>query len=153
MYKRQAPRRFALYRRDGEEVAIHLDGQVVAFGPGSDTLRYLDPRSGERRDFRLRDLADCTRLCDALPAIDFVMSMGIPRDVPPARYFRHQYATMLRHTTKPAVVVCDDLADMEAIAAMAAAAVGGMGRLAERPTLLLYSEPSTPCLLYTSRCV
>ena len=95
--------------------------------------RYLDPRSGERRDFRLRDLADCVRLCDALPAIDFVMSMGIPRDVPPARYFRHQYATMLRHTTKPAVVVCDDLADMEAIAAMAAAAVGGMGRLAERP--------------------
>ena len=139
-----APRRFDLYRRDGNEVAIRLDGEATAFGPGSDTLRYLDPRSGERRDFRLRDLADCTRLCDALPAIDFVMSMGIPRDVPPARYFRHQYATMLRHTTKPAVVVCDDLADMEAIAAMAAAAVGGMGRLAERPTLLLYSEPSTP---------
>ncbi len=139
-----APRRFDLYRRGGDEVAVRLDGQAVAFGPGSDTLRYLDPRRGERRDFRLADLADCYRLCDALPGIDFVMSMGIPRDVPAERYFRHQYATMLRHTTKPAVVVCDNLADMEAIAAMAAAAAGGMARLAERPTLLLYSEPSTP---------
>jgi len=139
-----APRGFNLYHRGGDEVAIRLDGQAVAFGPGSDTLRYLDPRSGDRRDFRLRDLADCYRLCDALPEIDFVMSMGIPRDVPPDRYFRHQYATMLRHTTKPAVVVCDNVADMEAIAAMAAAATGGMDRLAERPTLLLYSEPSTP---------
>ena len=139
-----APRRFDLYRRGGDEVAVRLDGQAVAFGPGSDTLRYLDPRRGERRDFRLADLADCYRLCDALPAIDFVMSMGIPRDVPAERYFRHQYATMLRHTTKPTVVVCDNLADMEAIAAMAAAAAGGMDRLAERPTLLLYSEPSTP---------
>lgn len=139
-----APRRFALFRRGSDEVAVCLDGEAVAFGPGSDTLRYLDPRSGDRRDFRLRDLADCYRLCDALPAIDFVMSMGIPRDVPPERYFRHQYATMLRHTTKPTVVVCDNLADMEAIAAMAAAAAGGMDALAERPTLLLYSEPSTP---------
>ena len=48
---------------------------------------------------------------------------------------------MLRHTTKPTVVVCDNLADMEAIAAMAAAAAGGMDRLAARPTLLPYSEP------------
>jgi len=119
-----APRRFDLYRRDGQEVAIRLDGQAVAFGPGSDTLRYLDPRRGERRDFRLGDLADCYRLCDALPAIDFVMSLGIPRDVPAERTYRHQYATMLRHTTKPTVVVCDGLA--------------------ERPTLLLYAEPSTP---------
>jgi trimethylamine---corrinoid protein Co-methyltransferase len=139
-----APRRFNLYRRDGDEVAIRLDGQAVTFGPGSDTLRYLDPRTGERRDFRLRDLADCYRVCDALPEINFVMSMGIPRDVPPERYFRYQFATMLRHTTKPTVVVCDTPADMEAIAAMAAAAAGGLDQLAERPTLLLYSEPSSP---------
>jgi trimethylamine---corrinoid protein Co-methyltransferase len=139
-----APRRFDLYRRGGDEIAIRLDGQTVTFGPGSDTLRYLDPRTGERRDFRLRDLADCYRVCDALPEIDFVMSMGIPRDVPPERYFRYQFATMLRHTTKPTVVVCDTPADMEAIAGMAAAAAGGLDQLAERPTLLLYSEPSSP---------
>lgn len=139
-----APRRFNLYRRGTTEVAIRLDGEGSYFGPGSDTLRYLDPRSGARRDFRLSDVADCIRLCDGLPNIDFVMSVGIPRDVPTERYFRYQFAAMIRNTTKPIVVVCDNLADMEAIAAMAAAAAGGMDVLSEYPTLLLYSEPTSP---------
>lgn len=139
-----APSRFNLYRRGGDEVALCLDGQGVYFGPGSDTLRYLDPRSGERRDYRLADLADCAHLVDALPEIGFMMSVGIPRDVPNEVYYRYQFATMLSHTTKPIVFVCDNRADMEAITAMAAAAAGGYEGLAARPNLLLYSEPSTP---------
>ncbi|MCL4303792.1 MAG: trimethylamine methyltransferase family protein [Anaerolineae bacterium] len=139
-----APGSFNLYKRGSEEVAVKLDGQEVYFGPGSDTLRYLDPRSGQRRDFKIGDIADCMRLCDALPEIGFVMSVGIPRDVPTERYFLDQFATMLRHTTKPIVFVCDGLADIEAIAAMAAAVAGGPERLAQHPTLLLYSEPTTP---------
>ena len=139
-----APRSFALYRRGGQEVSCLLDGTQVYFGPGSDTLRYLDPRSGRRRDFQMADLADCLRLCDALPELSFVMSIGIPRDVPTERYFRYQFSAMLRHTTKPAVVVCNDLADIEAIAAMAAAVAGGMEQLCAAPTFLVYSEPTTP---------
>lgn len=139
-----APRRFTLYRRGTQEPACVLDGEQIYFGPGSDTLRYLDPRNGQRRDFLLADVADCIRVCDALPEIGFVMSVGIPRDVPLQRYFRHQFAAMIRHTTKPTVFVCNDLADIEAITAMAAAVAGGMDALAQSPTLLLYSEPTTP---------
>jgi trimethylamine--corrinoid protein Co-methyltransferase len=51
---------------------------------------------------------------------------------------------MLEHTVKPIVFVCDDRADCEAITAMAAAAAGGMDELRLNPTLLLYSEPTTP---------
>ncbi len=138
------PGAFNLHKRGSAEVAIRLDGQGVYFGPGSDTLHYLDPRSGSRRDFQVADIAACMRLCDALPELDFVMSIGIPRDVPGERYYRHQFATMLRHTTKPIVIVCDTRADMEAIAAMAAAVAGGMDRLAQQPNILLYSEPITP---------
>jgi trimethylamine--corrinoid protein Co-methyltransferase len=138
------PGSFNLYRRGSTEMAIQLDGRSSYFGPGSDTLHYLDPRSGQRRDFQVADIADCTRLCDALPEIDFMMSVGIPRDVPGEVHYRHQFATMLRHTTKPIVFVCNDLADIEAIAAMAAAAAGGMAELGQYPTLLLYSEPTTP---------
>lgn len=139
-----APTSFSLYQRGTENAAITLDGQQVYFGPGSDTLNYLDPHTGDHRDFQLADLAACYRLCDALPEIGFVMSMGIPRDVPGERYYRHQFATMLRHTTKPIVFVCDNKTDIEAIAAMAAAVAGGADRLAQYPTLLLYSEPSSP---------
>ncbi len=139
-----APRAFDLYRRGTDQVAIRLDGQGVYFGPGSDTLRYLDPRSGQRRDWQLADVADCLRVCDALPQIDFVMSIGIPRDVPGDRHYRYQFVEMLRNTTKPIVFVCNDRADIEAIAALAAAAAGGMENLQRHPNLLLYSEPTTP---------
>jgi trimethylamine--corrinoid protein Co-methyltransferase len=139
-----APGAFNLYRRGTDEIAVRLDGQNVYFGPGSDTLRYLDPRSGRRRDFQLADVADCMRLCDALPEIGFVMSLGIPRDVPSELHYRHQFATMLHSTTKPIVFVCDGLEDIEAIGAMAAAVAGGMDRLSQYPSLLLYSEPITP---------
>jgi len=139
-----APGSFNLYKRGSEQLAIKLDGQGVYFGPGSDTFRYLDPRSDTRRDFQLADIADCTRLVDALPELHFMMSVGVPRDVPGETYFRHQFAAMLRHTTKPIVVVCDSLADMEAITAMAASTAGSMNQLSQFPNILLYSEPSTP---------
>ncbi|MCP4167441.1 MAG: trimethylamine methyltransferase [Chloroflexi bacterium] len=139
-----APSHFNLYRRGSDQVAVTLDGEQVYFGPGSDTLRYMDPKTGQHRDFMLCDVADCIRVCDALPEIGFVMSVGIPRDVPTERYFRRQFACMLRNTTKPIVFVCDDLADIQAIAEMAAAVAGGMQSLSRYPTLLLYSEPTTP---------
>ena len=139
-----APDKFNLYQRGTDNVAIRLDGEQVYFGPGSDTLRYLDPRSGLRHDFQIKDVADCIIVCDALKEIGFVMSVGVPRDVPSETYFQHQFAAMLRNTTKPIVVVCNGLADMEAIASMAAAAAGGEDRLLNYPNILVYSEPSTP---------
>jgi trimethylamine--corrinoid protein Co-methyltransferase len=139
-----APSGFRLYKRGSDEAALDLDGSQVYFGPGSDTLRYLDPRTGERRSFKLEDIADCMRVCDALPEIGFVMSVGVPRDAPEERSYRHQFATMIRNTTKPVVFVCDGLADIQAIAAMAAAVAGGMEKLSHYPNILFYSEPSTP---------
>ncbi len=90
-----------------------MDGEAIYFGPGSDTLNYLDPRTGQRREFRLADVVDCIRVCDALDEIGFVMSVGVPRDVPEEYHYRYQFAAMLRSTAKPIVVVCDDLADMK----------------------------------------
>jgi len=139
-----APDSFSLFRRGSDQAAIVLDGEGVYFGAGSDTLHYLDPRSGNRRDFQLADIADCTRLCDALAEIDFVMSMGVPRDVPSEIYYRCQFASMLRNTCKPIVAVCNDLADMENITAMASAVAGGIEQFSKFPTFLVYSEPSTP---------
>ena len=149
---KQAPSRVALCKRGSDEVVAPLEGRSVNFGPGSDCPNYLDPRGGERRPFAVADVVDCLHVCDALPEIAFVMSMGIPStglragpsDLDVGNVYRQQYALMLEHTTKPAVFVCDDRADCEAIAAMAAAAAGGMEQLRLSPTLLLYSEPTTP---------
>jgi len=140
----QPPSRIALCRRRSDEVAAPLEGRVVNFGTGSDCPNYLDPRTGERRPFTVADVVDCIHVVDALPEMNFCMSMGIPSDLETANPYRHQFALMLEHTTKPIVFVCDDRADCEAIVAMAAAAAGGVEQLQLNPTLLLYSEPSTP---------
>ena len=140
----RAPSRIALCRRGSDEVVAPLEGRKVHFGTGSDCLNYLDPRTGERRKFTAEDVVDCIRLVDALPELDFCMSMGIPADLETDNPYRWQFARMVEHTSKPIVFVCDDRADCEAIAAMAAAAAGGMDALRINPTLLLYSEPSTP---------
>jgi len=141
---KQAPARVGLCARGTDQVVVPLEGRQVNFGPGSDCPNYLDPRTGERRPFAQADVIDCIHLVDALPELSFVMSMGIPSDLETTNAYRHQFALMLEHTTKPAVFVCDDRADCEAIAAMAATAAGGMDELRLNPTLLLYSEPTTP---------
>ena len=140
----RAPSRIALCKRGSDEVVAPLEGREVNFGPGSDCLNYLDPRTGERRKFTTADVIDSIRLVDALPELAFCMSMGIPADLETDNPYRWQFAAMLEHTSKPIVFVCDDRADNEAIVAMAAAAAGTIEDLRLNPTLLLYSEPSTP---------
>jgi trimethylamine--corrinoid protein Co-methyltransferase len=141
---KQAPSRIGLCARGADRVVVPLEGRQVNFGPGSDCPNYLDPRSREKRRFTSQDVVDCIHVVDALSGLGFVMSMGIPSDLETANTYRQQFALMLEHTAKPIVFVCDDRADCEAIAAMAAAAAGGVDQLQLNPTLLLYSEPTTP---------
>ena len=139
----QAPSTIALCRRGTSTATVRLTPGESSFGPGSDCPNYLDPGTGQRRPFTLADLESCVRLADALPQISFLMSMGIPRDYSGNAY-RRQYATMIQGSDKPVVFVCNDGADCRAIVAAAAAVAGGMQELRLNPTLLLYSEPTTP---------
>jgi trimethylamine--corrinoid protein Co-methyltransferase len=137
------PGRVVMCDRRGEP-AMYLEGQNVYFGTGSDCLNLLDPETGEHRTFTQDDLIDAYRLCDALPNIHFVMSVGIPADVDPALTYDAQMALMLEHTRKPLVFVTDDLASCRRAIEMAAAAAGGHEALREQQQILLYSEPSSP---------
>jgi trimethylamine--corrinoid protein Co-methyltransferase len=141
---RQVPSTVTLCRRSTSEPAVVLEGDRVHYGPGSDCPNYLDPATRQRRPFTQADVVSCIRLVDALPQLRFCMSMGIPSDVGLASPYRLQFALMLENTEKPIVFVCDDATDCEAIAAMAAVVAGGMDALRLNPTLLLYSEPTTP---------
>jgi len=138
-----APPRVVMCDRDGEP-SIFLERNKVYFGTGSDCIYLLDSDSGEHRKFTQGDLKDAYRLCDALPNIHFVMSIGIPQDVDPDRAYDVQMALMLEHTTKPLVFVADDGPGCQRAIDMAAAAVGGHQALREGAHILLYSEPSSP---------
>jgi len=135
--------RVVMCDRDGTP-AMYLEGENVYFGTGSDCLTLLDSETGEPRKFTREDLVAGYHLCDALPNIDFVMSIGIPADVDPGLAYDVQMALMLEHTTKPLVFVTDDLASCRRAIDMAAAVAGGYETLREQQHILLYSEPSSP---------
>ncbi len=138
-----APNRVIMCDRDGE-AAVYLEGSKVYFGTGSDCLNFLDPETGEHRKFTQADIANGYRLCDALPNIHFVMSIGIPADVKVELSYDVQMALMLEHTTKPLVFVTNDRANCQRAIDMAAAVAGGHEALREQQHILLYSEPSSP---------
>ena len=139
----QPPSRVVLYRRGSDEIIAALQERNVNFGLGSDCPNYLDPRSGEHRPFTLADIQTVLKMADSLPELSFLMSAGIPADVPDHAY-RKQFATLICNCVKPVVFVCDDGEDCRRIIAAAAAVAGGEERLRLNPTLLLYSEPTTP---------
>lgn len=143
---RTAPSRITVYNRLGLP-AMWLEGSNVYFGTGSDTLYYIDPFSGERRPWTRDDVAAAVRVVDALPQIDFVMSMGMPGDVDKRMNNRVQYALMIKNSVKPQVVIAEDSDTLADIIEMAAAAVGGKEKLRHQPIFALYCEPTSPLQL------
>ena len=113
-HARPHPRRA---RRGGpQERAARLDDQAarrrhrsrssstlhhVYAGTGSDVLYVRDPETRERRRVRRADVEGMAALCEKLPNIDFVMSMGLPEDAPQAIDDLVQVDAMLRGTRKP----------------------------------------------------
>lgn len=143
---RTAPSRITLYNRLGEP-ALRLEKSNIHFGAGSDTLIHLDPLTGERRSWQSEDAAAAIRIVDAMPHLDFVMSMGLLSDVDKRMINRRQYALMLKHSIKPQVVIAEDASTVADIIEMAAVAAGGKENLRHRPRFALYCEPTSPLQL------
>jgi trimethylamine--corrinoid protein Co-methyltransferase len=150
-----APSRIAIGRRGSGrpgkgdaaapiERAMLLERGRIYFGTGSDTQFTCDISSGERRLATKQDVAEAARLSDALPNIDFVMSLGLASDVPTADSFVHQFEAMVLNTAKPIIYTAGDLRDVKDIVSMAEAVAGGAEALRANPSLILYAEPSSP---------
>jgi len=138
-----APKSIKVYDRKGR-LAMTLQEDACYYGTGSDCPYHIELSSGQRRSCTKEDVGNLAQFCDALPNIDFVMSMGIAKDTPTGTSFVHQYEAMLLNTTKPVIVTGHGRRDMKAIIDMAAAATGGIGAVMKCPPLILYSEPFSP---------
>jgi trimethylamine--corrinoid protein Co-methyltransferase len=134
---RQAPRRMTIYDRNGK-VAMRAHDYHTYYGGGSDCLHVLDHRTGLRRDPMLQDVADAARLMDALPELDFVMSLFLPKEVNQQIYDRYQMETMLNNTIKPIVYVTPDFEGCKAAVEMCEAVSGGAQAFGRRPFAACY---------------
>jgi trimethylamine--corrinoid protein Co-methyltransferase len=141
---KSTPSSVMIYDRDGNP-AMDLSGRNAYFGTGSDCIYLRDSFSGERRVFTERDMIAAVLLCDALPNIDFLMSMGMIDGFNPGFQCQRQYANMLKYSKKPQVVIAVSRQCLDDITTLAAAAIpGGREELRQKPRFVLYTEPTSP---------
>jgi len=136
------PKRVVLCDRHGRRV-MPVEGYRSFYGPGSDCLNIIDHRTWERRKPVLKDVIEGITVCDALPHIDFVMSMFLPSDVNQVIADRYQMEVMLNYTTKPIVFVTYDLGGCVDAVEMAEAVVGGPEALRQNPLTACYINVTT----------
>ena len=117
--------------------------QSFFYGPGSDCLNIIDHRTGERRQPVLQDIVERMIVADALPNIDFVMSMMLPVDVPQAVADRYQMEAMLNYTSKPIVFVTTEFSGCVDAVEMAEAVAGGAEALRRNPMAACYINVTT----------
>ena len=86
----------------------------------------------------MQDVVEGARLCDALPNIDFVMSMVLPADVDQRIADVFQMEALLNNTKKPVIVVSYQTKGLVDAVEMAEAVVGGAHALQEKPLLTCY---------------
>jgi trimethylamine--corrinoid protein Co-methyltransferase len=143
---RTAPPRVTLCSRDGAP-ALYLEDTKAYYGTGSDTPNVIDPYTGERRHPVKADVANAARLCDRLPNIDFVMSMGIASDVTGNVSDLHHFEAMVSNTTKPIVCTAWNLDNCKDIVDIAEEVAGGAKALRQNPFIVMYAEPISPLRL------
>jgi trimethylamine--corrinoid protein Co-methyltransferase len=134
-----APRAWTIKPRGGDTAPFVLDAHHSYCGTGSDVLYVCDPETRERRRVRKADVEGMAALCEKLPHIDFVMSMGLPEDVPQAIDDLAQVDAMVRGTRKPLLVAPRDghiLAKMKEMTALAG----------EADSFGIYAMPVPPLL-------
>jgi len=123
---------------------MELYKNQIYFGTGSDCPFVIDPYTGKRRRATYKDVKDFARLAEALPNIDFHMSLAIVQDHAVGTYDRWQYLAMLEGTNKPINITAVDMDGLKDQLEMATIRVGGREEWLKGPIFSLYIEPSSP---------
>jgi trimethylamine--corrinoid protein Co-methyltransferase len=148
---RSAPAEVVLCGRDPANDVVLEDGRVgfTNFGEG---IQVVDPYTGELHESRKQDVADCTRIIDALPEIDVVERPLGAHDVPPDTAALHNAEAIFSNTTKHATI--GPLSGFCAVKMidMAAAIAGGREKLRKRPILSFLTCPVSPLKLVADAC-
>ena len=137
------PERIVVAGRDRNKRVI-LEKNKIYFGTGSDCPALIDPYTDEVRKYTYQDIYNAARISDALPHIDFHMSLGLTSGVPVLTYDRHQFLAMMQGTSKPLVITTVDKEGLADQYRMACQVLGGAEEFANAPLCVVYIEPSSP---------
>lgn len=138
-----APKRVVLCDRRGRRV-MPLEANNVFYGAGSDCPNVIDLHTGERRPGVLRDIEEGIRVCDALPNIDFLMSLNVAHDLDQRVSDRYQMRALLTNSTKPLLAVTTSYEGCVDVIEMAEIVAGGADALRRNPQCGFYINVAAP---------
>ena len=129
---------------------LFLEGGNAYFGSGPCTPFTRNPYTNERHRATRQSVGWAAKILDALPNIDYAMSLGIVQDVPLLLSDRHEFEQLILNTEKPITVVCNDQYGQEDCIKMAEIVAGGEEELRRNPFICLYAEPISRRSLHRS---
>ncbi len=143
---RSAPPTITLCGRTEANDVVVESGRVgfTNFGEG---IKVTDMDSGELREPTKRDVADASRLIDALPEIDVLERPVGAHDVPQDAVPLHNAEAIFANTTKHVFIGPINGQLLGKIMEMAAAVVGGADALRRRPLVSFITCPVSPLKL------
>ncbi len=143
---RKAPPKVLLAGRDPKNDVV-LEGRRVNFLTFGEGIMVEDPDTKERRPSTKQDIADVAKLVDALDQIDVIEQTLTARDKHEKVAMLHNAEATLSNTTKHQSQGAEDAHQAKIAIAMAAAIVGGVDKLKERPIISGGGCPVSPLTL------
>jgi trimethylamine--corrinoid protein Co-methyltransferase len=140
---RSTPSKLALYGRDHKHDVVLEDGRVNFLNFG-EAVFVADAETGELRQTLKQDVADISRVIDALPQIDAILRPAGAHDAPEPVGPLHNAEAIFANCSKHAFIgpLTGYLA--RRMREMAAALVGGAEQLRERPIFSYVVCPVSP---------
>lgn len=139
-----AAKKITIHSQSGDPV-MPLDPWRIYFGTGSDLIYTLNSKKDQQQISRLRDIERSAQLCQALDEIDFIMSFGLPADVPNPDAEPQQYHAIIRRATKPVIMTSfSGMEALERVHEMAVKVAGGDDTFQKKPNYILYGQFVSP---------
>ena len=146
-----APKRIDIYSREGGS-AMELFGENVYYGPGVTCPFVFDPRTGERVEATKQFVIDAATVADALPNVNYLMSLCMIGDITPEYADLQEVHSMISTSTKPILAWAFNAENLRGIIEMFHAVAGGAEKFSEKPFGIVYSEPTSP-LVHTTEAL
>ncbi len=132
-----------LYNWEGEENCRIEIGRSY-FGPGPTPPFFIDVDTLERRKYLRKDAAMVARVCDALPNIGYVDSLGSISDVTNGLGDLYEHADQIQNTTKPLMSWAFNVENCRDEHRIGMIMAGGEQAFQDKPNFVHYGEPISP---------
>lgn len=145
------PRKLVLYDRNGH-VAVDTGDATPRFSPGTGCIDVLDYETGAHRPCVLDDVVKTARVCDKLPHIGLVLSLGSPSDVAPHEEAIQIVHAIVRNTAKPLAFLGHNEIETGQIWQYLSDLAGGWEPFSRKPFAIDLTGPTSPLRLGAEAC-